>query len=479
MSARGARGDVAVPLTLLTGTVLIGSAVTIAALRLAVERPAAAPLVSVAALTGVVLVLRPTWTVPAFAALTWTAIDASLLGGLPSPVQWGGLVLAGAGAVRAARVPAIAAPPLAVVGLLAAPLVVSWLVAADRSGLDAVAPLRDLLFLLIGAWCVRGPDEVDRVLTAIVVAGLALGVGAVWSVAVGPTAVFPVVSEGPGLVRAAGPFGEPNFFALSLAATVPAGLALVGRGAARGTLGTAAVLAACAGILSAGSRGAAIAALVAIVLTVVTGGPRLRRAGLVLLVLGAALVPVFSAQLGGAEGRTVAGRATENTIALAMAADHPFVGVGPGGYPALYRDYGRRLGSDPRSNRAPHSLPLQIAAEQGAVGIVCWAAGLLLVVGALRRARGVRGARTIGLCLATYAVGSLFLHGSQLRLPYLLAGLAFALAASASGTGTGRTGPASGRTGSASGSGSGSRPASSGRRAATSRTAADAAGGPA
>ena len=37
--------------------------------------------------------------------------------------------------------------------------------------------------------------------------------------------------------------------------------------------------------------------------------------------------------------------------------------------------------------------------------------------------------RAVILALATYLAGSLFLHGSQLRLPFLLAGLIFALGA--------------------------------------------------
>jgi O-antigen ligase len=232
-------------------------------------------------------------------------------------------------------------------------------------------------------------------------------------------------------VRAAGPFGEPNFFALSLAATVPAALALVGRGAGRSALGVVAVVAASAGILATGSRGALIAALAGVALTALLGGRRARTAGVAVLVVGVAMVPLFSSQLGGAEDRAVSGRATENLIAVAMTVDHPLTGVGPGGYPGLYRDYGRRLGTDPRSNREPHSLPLQVAAEQGLVGVACWAAALALVAGALRRAWRLREARTVATCLATYGVGSLFLHGSQLRLPYLLAGLALALAAAA------------------------------------------------
>lgn len=436
-----ARRPSAAAAPLVAGAGLFAAVSTLAVLRITADRPAAVPVLAAGAVVGVVLVRRPEWTLPAFVALTWTAVDASLLGGLPSPIKWGGLVLAGAGAVRAARHRELLAPPLRVVALLAVALLASWLAATNRTGLILADPLRDLSFLLIGAWCARGPADVDRVLTALVAVGIALGIGAISSVAIGPSALFPVVSEGGHQIRAAGPFGEPNFFALSLATVVPAALAQTGRGPARATFGLTAVAVVVGGILATGSRGALVAAGVAVLVMAVTGDRGSRRVGVVVVVGALALTPLFATQLGGAENRTVSGRATENLIAVAMAEDHPLLGVGPGAYPGLYRDYGRRIGSDPRSDRQPHSLPLQIAAEQGMVGLLCTLGAVLLTIAALRRAWWRAGpdgrrqrdpvARTLGLCLLTYAVGSLFLHGSQLRLPYLLMGMAFALAAAA------------------------------------------------
>lgn len=416
---------------ILLGLVVVTGAATLATLQIAAARPAAGPIVIAGCAVAVVLIRWPRWTLPAFAALTWTAIDATLLGGLPSPIQYGGIALAAAGAVRAARHPSIAATPLRVAGLLAAAVLLSWLAAGDRTGLTIVDPLRDLLFLLIGAWCARGPVDVARTLTALSAVSVALGVGAVWSVLVGPSALFPVVSEGGAHLRAAGPFGEPNFFALSLATLVAPAVVLLGRGGARSVLGSASLLAIAGGILATGSRGALIAAGFAILATAVTGDRRSRRLAVVVVAGAIALTPLFGTQLGGAEGRTVAGRASENLIAATMAAEHPLLGVGPGGYPVRYRDYGRRIGNDPRSLRAPHSLPLQIAAEQGVVGLLCWAAAGMLVAGGLWRARRYPETRTVAIALATYLVGSLFLHGSQLRLLYLLAGLGLALAWSA------------------------------------------------
>jgi O-antigen ligase len=94
-----------------------------------------------------------------------------------------------------------------------------------------------------------------------------------------------------------------------------------------------------------------------------------------------------------------------------------------------YRDYSRKIGNDPRPVRASHSLVLEVAAEQGIVGL----AGLLGVVLAMIAAVRRRGAhrdllgRALITSLLVYAIGSLFLHGSQLRLPYILIGLILAL----------------------------------------------------
>jgi O-antigen ligase len=137
----------------------------------------------------------------------------------------------------------------------------------------------------------------------------------------------------------------------------------------------------------------------------------------------------------------VEGRATENLVAVHMFADHPLAGVGPGEYAVLYRDYTREIGSDDRSLRAPHSLPLEIAAEQGLGGIVAWltvAAVLVVTIIRQRLLQSLLG-RTLVVAIATYLTGSLFLHGSQLRLLFILVGLVLALAAAqarqAEGTG--------------------------------------------
>jgi teichuronic acid biosynthesis protein TuaE len=267
----------------------------------------------------------------------------------------------------------------------------------------------------------------------LVVLGIVLGTGAMWSVLVGPTALFPLAIDETGgeASRAAGPFGEPNFFALSLAIIVPLAMHLVAQGGALRLLGYASVLAVTGGVLAAGSRAALITVVVAVLAALLAGQAR-RARGVLVVVLAAlaVLVPVFAGQAGSSAERTVSGRATENLIAVAMFAEHPLTGVGPGGYTVLYRDYARDIGNDPRELRHAHSLPLEIAAEQGVVGIAAWlVAGLVLW--RLVVARGVWHVpvgRALVLCLGAYGFNSLFLHGSQMRVLMMLVGALIALA---------------------------------------------------
>ena len=425
--AGAALGEGVLPL----GFALAAVGACMAALRFASSRPGIGLVLCAAAAGGLLLLLRPAWALPIFAALSWSAVDYSgAVGGLPTVFEAGSLALVGFGAYRVLRGRASAEAPLAVAAFIAVPVVVATLLAPVIAAKPADL-LKDAVFILVGAWCARGTADVERVLTAIAVTGGVLGAGAIFSVVSHPTALFPVLSDGPGATpRAAGPFGEPNFFALSLAATMPASLLLVARGGARRTVGVLALALAAGGILAAGSRGGLIAGGVGIVAMAWISRDRATRALTTLLVAGALVVLGGGAATGVAsfKERSVSGRVTENRIALAMFADHPLTGVGPGVFERIYRDYSRRIGNDPRPVRAAHDLYLQIAAEQGLVGIACWLAAALLVASEARRRGALRTltGRTALVCLATYLAGSLFLHGSQLRLPFLLVGLILA-----------------------------------------------------
>ena len=424
---------------LAAGAALLAATGALAALRLtgnASVPPAAA--VATAGV-GVWLVAHPRWVVPAFIALTWSLLEGVGISGLSSAATRGSYVLGAVALVILARRRPAAGMALLCAAAVALPMVASGLLAG---GLPKHA-VSDLLFIAIPAVLLAGDRDLDRAALALVVLGIVLSIGAVYSVRAHPTAFFPLDQAAnpvhPVTPRAAGPFGESNFFALSLAVVVPFAAHLIAGGGWRRLVGVLALPVLLAGLLSTGSRGGLIAAGLALVVSGLAARSTVRPA-LLLGGLAAAVVAVlagtslFGAQVQDAQSRTVSGRATENQVALAMLADHPLLGVGPGNYPTFYRDYSRRIGNDARVQREPHSLPLEIAAEQGAAGLLGWLVMIVGLVGyALRRGVARRPAgRTVLLALATYATGSLFLHGSALRLAYLLIGMLIAVAADSS-----------------------------------------------
>lgn len=418
------------------GAILVATFGAFVALGLVSREPRALPVLLAGGGLAIFLLYRPAWIVPAFIGLTWAALPGRFFGALPSPVEAGGLILLAFAAWRALERPRLAANVAVIAVLVAAPLTISAALSPEGATLPG-DDLRELFFLVIAALCVFGAGSVERVVTALVVVGLILGLGGIFSLLVGPTELFPVVEEPDFFVereapRAAGPFGEPNFYALSMAALTPLALFLLVRGGWRRWLGIAALIAIAGGIMAAGSRGAAVAMLFGLgAVAFATPNRELRLGALATLLAAVALVPLFASQADSSVTRSVGGRATENRIALAMFADRPLTGVGPEQYVELYRDYSRDIGDDPRPRREPHSLPLEIASEQGLVGVAGWlVAGMVAFSYAFSRGiwRTALG-RALALSVATYLVGSLFLHGSQLRLLFILVGLTLAYAA--------------------------------------------------
>jgi hypothetical protein len=417
------------------GAILVATFAAMVGLGIAFREPAVLPALLVGGALAVFLVAQPRWIVPTFVGLTWAALPGHVFGGLPSPVEVGGLLLLAFAAWRALERPRLATNVIVVMLLLSIPLVASAALSPEGSALPA-DDLREVLFLFIVALCVFGPGNAERVVVALVVTGLVLGVGGTLSVLIGPTGLFPVITDvataiEPEAPRAGGPFGEPNFFALSLAALTPLALFVAAKGGWRRQLGLATLVAIAGGILAAGSRGGGLAMLFALVAFGISTSSRQLRLAALMTVIGAlALFPLFAGQASDSSARSVSGRETENRIALAMFGDYPVVGVGPHQYEVLYRDYSRNIGEDPRSTREPHSLYFEIAAEQGVVGLIGWGLAAVLVLsyvlsrGAWRTTLG----RALLLSVATYLVGSVFLHGSQLRLLFILVGLTMAYA---------------------------------------------------
>ncbi|MCW3000495.1 MAG: Lipid core--O-antigen ligase-like protein [Solirubrobacterales bacterium] len=422
----------------------------------AMGRPGATASVLLLALGGAVLVaLRPQWLIPAWVGLTWMSIGQHFFGGLPSPVQVGGSVFLVLGLALVVSERGRGAPRLLLGGQLAAAIALPAVAAALLSPEGAAVPkttLADLVLMGAVALMVRSWADGERVAIALVIAGVVLGVGGAYSVLAHPTALFPLdganAAKDIQADRAAGPFGESNFYALSLAVLVPFALHLAGRGGRWRPLGVVGVAALVAGVLASGSRGGLIAIGVALVGHAVWAGAaqspsggRSRLVAIVGVLCVVGLLPLFGRQVQGAQQRVTSGRATENRIAVEMWADHPVSGVGPQIYPVLYRDYARRVGDDPRPAREPHSLPLEILAEQGLAGVVGWSLVIGLLAGFIRRTGLTATAlgRSIVMALLTYGCGSLFLHGSQQRLLFLLIGLVLAVGARAA-RGEGRSG---------------------------------------
>ncbi|MFJ2902278.1 O-antigen ligase family protein [Streptomyces sp. NPDC087212] len=104
------------------------------------------------------------------------------------------------------------------------------------------------------------------------------------------------------------------------------------------------------------------------------------------------------------------GQLTEHRVrlwrdALSLARDHAALGVGPG----RFGDLGMTVTGTPVPDGKPHSAPLQLAAEQGIVGVVLLGAGLCWILHALWRSpRATPVVLTAGAALASVAAIAAF-----------------------------------------------------------------------
>jgi O-antigen ligase len=129
--------------------------------------------------------------------------------------------------------------------------------------------------------------------------------------------------------------------------------------------------------------------------------------------------------------------------AMAMFADRPIGGVGPGNYTAWYEQYAESVGSVSReygavdAARYPHNLYLEYGAETGILGLGFFLAAVVTFFIYTRRSRrrlqeaglphhaGIASAFEIGMI--GFLVSSLFLHGAFQRYLWLLFALGLAI----------------------------------------------------
>lgn len=255
---------------------------------------------------------------------------------------------------------------------------------------------------------------------------------------------------GTGAARAAGPIGDPNFWAQALVLAFPLAVWLIRDGWSRAVrvTGLLSGVMIVVGILAAQSRGGLVAATAALTAWGIVEGGHFRRV-MLLVPLVAALVVVGTGSgldrfrdladvTHPAEARddSIRGRASEALVAVEMFKDHPLSGIGPGGYKPNYGAYAPRIGLDDRQVREPHNSYLEMAAESGLLGALAFigmvAAGIASAVVAGRRLLAIgdtAGGRlniAIGAGLLGYAIAAIFLH--QAFPQYLWLGLGLSAA---------------------------------------------------
>jgi O-antigen ligase len=362
--------------------------------------------------------------------------------------------------VRRERIVVTPALPWIVVYLVV--LIVSTIGSRDTG--DAASALS--AFILVTN-TIRSPGAVRAVVWVLLIVGAILGglsllqqitetyTNAYFGFAQTESSVTGTTSTG--IERLAGPIGEKNRYAQIMLMLVPLAIMQATAERRRGVKLVALGCAALAAIATAltFSRGAALAAAIVLLAMVALRYVRLTHVlaaiALITIVLLAvpqygervtsvgALLSLLSDEPPGAEtDNSLLSRATENLTALSVWADHPIVGVGPGEFPAYYRDYADEIGLSVRAqDREAHNLYLGIAAESGSLGLIAFLGAVVVTLWQLSRARRAAlrtrpdlAAIATGflLSIVAYLASGLFLHLSYARYYWLLLALGGAAA---------------------------------------------------
>jgi len=261
------------------------------------------------------------------------------------------------------------------------------------------------------------------------------------------------ISGGTSDYRIAGPIGDPNFYAQMLVALIPMAIDRMFRERQR-------ILALLAGltlttmtlsVIFTFSRGGFIA--LAVTLVAVALYYRLPPSRFVVLALVViAIIPFLpttyqdriktllnlSSEQTSTGDVSFRGRTSEYIVGLMMFADNPILGVGVGSYQVNYQQYSRQVGIDPRNEmRSPHSLYVQIAAEEGlfglfVFGIILWSTFQSVFTARktflfMRENDRAGMAAALGIGLMGYLTASLFVHLGFQRPFWVLIGVTLAL----------------------------------------------------
>ena len=345
-------------------------------------------------------------------------------------------------------------------------ILASFLYASDRArtALTLFDYLDALFIVLIMTLFVRRREQLVSIVWALIGAGAFLSVLTVHQ---GITGNFGSTYGGFAKVelrsllektegmRSAGPLST-NYFALILVALVPLAAERILHARARLARAGAAL---CLALIVAAigftySRGG-FATLGVIGLLALFTAPRIPRIVFVAVPLavavGIAFLPTtylermstFGEIWHGLRGRhvedsAIRGRLSEVRSALMMVGDHPLVGVGSGNYEVHYPSYARIVALDGRrEERAAHSLYLEVAAENGLLGLAVFVGLLGFAIVGIERTRKTfttrgetelwRLATALEIAFAGFLIGSLFLHLSYPRFLWLLVGIALAV----------------------------------------------------
>ena len=257
--------------------------------------------------------------------------------------------------------------------------------------------------------------------------------------------------------RLSGPVGDPNFFAQVMVVLALLGVERLVHDKSKGVKILAGWCAAASAltVIFTFSRGATVALVLSLIIFFWIY--RLKPVQLIaILVFGVVLLlfapPIYfervltitdlfpsnDGQINVYTDRAIQGRASENLTAWLMVTQHPFFGVGLNNFQSLYQEYTKSLGLAPSAtNRSPHNLYLEVAAETGFVGLTVF---LLMIFFAFRAILfAIRKFRELGMddyshmttgfaiAFIGYMLAAVFVHAAYPRYFYLLLGIAYAL----------------------------------------------------